>query len=269
MFGIRRGSAILRAAEGGDGGSGGGGATETFTEAQLAVIGQTVNSAITTHLKRSLPGAVAEGFKSLNLGETIAAEVAKLAPAKPAEGGGDDDKGKGGKGKSSTDPAIEQQLKDLATKLEASENARIAADKARVDAEQKRLLDGAATQFRNGLQPKLRSELLDVAVGHFGKDLKLAEDGSPLIRVKRAPYKGAPEQDEDVPLAEGLPLLLASEGMKPFLPPPGGANHKGGGAPGPQGGYGGAPAIDSKDPLDRVAARLAGLGMNFDAEFSG
>lgn len=265
MFGIRRGSAILRAPEGGDGS--GGGAAEPFTEAQLAVIGQTVNSAVTSHLKRSLSGAIAEGFGALKLNETIAAEVAKLAPAKPADGGDDDKtKGKGGKG---TDPAIEQQLKDLATKLETSESARIAADKARVDAEQKRLLDGAVTQFRNGLQPKLRGELLDVAVGHFGKELKLAEDGSPLIRVKRAPYKGAPEQDEDVPLAEGLPLLLASEGMKPFLPPPSGAAHKGGGAPGPQGGYGGAPALDSKDPLDRVAARLAGLGMNFDAEFSG
>ncbi len=266
MFGIRRGGAILRAAEGSEGGSGGG-AAEPFTEAQLAVIGQTVNSAITTHLKRSLPGAVAEGFKSLNLGETIAAEVAKLAP-KPAEGGVDED-GKKTKGKGNTDPAIEQQLKDLATKLETSEQARIAADKARVDAEQKRLFDSASTQFRNGLQPKLRGELLDVAVGHFGKDLKLAEDGSPLIRVRRAPYKGAPEQDEDVPLAEGLPLLLASEGMKPFLPPPGGTGHRSGGAPAPYGGHGGAPALDSKDPLDRVAARLAGLGMNFDAEFSG
>lgn len=251
-------------AEGGDGGTGGG-AVEPFTEAQLAVIGQTVNSAITTHLKRSLPGAVAEGFKSLNIAETIATEVAKLAPAKPAEGGDDDGKGKG-KGKGSTDPVIEQQLKDLATKLEASEAKATAADKARVEAEQKRLLDGATTAFRNALQPKLRPELLDVAVGHFGRDLKLAEDGSPLYRVKRAPYKGAPEEDAEVPLAEALPILLASEGLKPFLPPPGGGGsgeklRGGNGGPRMPSGTGGGGAGPT-DPAGKTLAALESLGIS-------
>lgn len=247
--------------EGESGSGGGGAAAEPFTEAQLGVIGQTVNSAITAHLKRSLPGAVTEGFKSLNLGETIAAEVAKLAPPKSAEGDDDKGKGKGGKG---TDPAIEQQLKDLATKLETSENARIAADKARVDAEQKRLLDGASSQFRNGLQPKLRPELLDVAVGHFGRELKLAEDGSALIRVRRAPYKGAPEQDEDVPLAEGLPLLLASEGMKPFLPAPGGggADQKRGGGGPARPAFGGNGGAGPTDPASKTLAALEQLGIS-------
>lgn len=254
------GSAILRATDTEP--TGGGGAAEPFTEAQLAVIGQTVNSAITGHLKRSLPGAVAEGFKTLNIGQAIADEVAKLAPQKPTASDDDGDKGKAGKGK--VDPAIEQQIKDLATKLETSEKLRVDADKARVDAEQRRLLDGANTQFRNALQPKLRGELLDVAVGHFGRDLKLAEDGTPLIRVKRAPYKGAPEQDEDVSLAEGLPILLATEGMKPFLPAPKGSDgppSRGNGAPRSFGGNGGAAPTD---PASKTLAEFERLGISPD-----
>lgn len=270
MF-IQRGSAILRAPEP-DPAAGTGGGGEALTEVQQAAIGKIVNSAITSHLGRIDFGAkVAEGLKTVKWSEVLAEPMKALLEQTPGSGtggGGDDDPSKaGGKaGKVSKDPAVEQQLKSLAEKLEASEKKAAAADQARAEAEQKRLLDGATTSFRNGLQSKLRPELLDVAVGHFGVGLKVDEKGNALYRVKKAPYKGAPEEDMDLPLVEALPILLANESMKPFLPAPGGDALRKGGNPG--GGPGATPA-DPKNPLDRVAARLASMGIDFNNEFQG
>lgn len=256
--------AVLRAPEGGDDGKGGGGGNaETFTEAQLAVIGQTVNSAITAHMKRSLPGAVAEGLKTLNIGETIAAEVAKLVP-KPAASDDNTDDGKPKPKGNGKDSALELKITELATKLEQSEAKALAADKARIDAENTRKMDAALTTFRNTLQPKVREDLLDVAVGHFGRGIQLAEDGTPLMRIKRAPYKGAPEQDEDAPLTDAVAHLLGTDAMKPFLPAPGGNKgdeKRGNGAPLHQRLNGGA-GNGGTDPASKTLAAFEKLGIN-------
>lgn len=270
MF-IQRGSAILRAPEGDN--SGGGGAA-TFTEEQQAAIGQIVNSAVTSQLKRSLGPGIGEALKGVKWGEVLAEPFKALLEQNPGSGSGggsgDDDPSKGGKGKGGdkgADSALQQQVQKLATDLENERKARAAAEEATRATEAKRLLDSATTAFRNGLQPNLRPELLDVAVGHFGSALKVSADGAPLLSVRKAPFKGAPEEDVDVPLAEGLQLLLTSEPMKPFLPPPGGdGSSRRGGAPSGTGG--GAPSLQSKDPNERVAARLAALGLDFNTEFS-
>ena len=260
MF-IRRGSAILRSPDPDPAAGGGGGGGEALTEAQTKAIGAIVNSAVTTHLSRIDFGAkVTESLGKVEWAKVLTEPLKTLIPQTDSGsgGGGDDDpsKGKGGgKGKGG-DPALEQQLQKLATDLENERKARTLAEQATKDAETKRQLDRANAEVRNALQPKLRDDLLSVAVGHFGKSLKLDDKGNALLSVKKAPYKGAPEEDMDVPLAEGLPILLASVDMKPFLPPPGGgADPRRGGTPSAGGGRG-APALDSKDPADRVAARL-------------
>lgn len=257
--------------------SGGGFSAGGFSEEQQAAIGSIVNSAITNHLKRSLGPQIAEALKATKWDEMLGPSVTGLIdkyledlPDPDAAPEDDQADPKSGKrpGKRGADSAVEQQLQKLATDLENERKARSAAEQATKEAEQKRLMESANTAFRNALQPKLRADLLDVAVGHFGHALKVAEDGSPLLRVKRAPYKGAPEVDDDVALAEALPILLASESMKPFLPAPGadGTPRKGGS---PSVGGSGATALDSKDPADRVAARLAAMGIDFNSEFSG
>lgn len=270
MF-IRRGSAILRSPDPDPGAGGGGGADSGFNEAQQAAIGKIVNSAISSHMGRiDFSAKVAEGLKAVKWGEVLAEPVKALLEQKPQADDDDPAKpGKGGKASKGGDSALEAQLQKLAGDLETERAARKAAEMATTAAEQKRLLDGATTNFRNGLQPKLRPELLDVAVGHFGTALKVDDKGIALLRVKKAPYKGAPEEDMDVPLIEGLPILLASEGMKPFLPAPGGNNGNGGRKGGNPGGGNGAPALDSKDPLERARARLAGMGIDLDNEING
>lgn len=276
----RYGSAILRDKANGDGGDNGGGgggkAGEPFTPEQLTalgtIVGQTVNSAVTNHMSRNLGKGISEALKGLNWGEVLGPEIAKLAPK------GDDSGGKGGggtgaddgKGKAGGDPVLQQQLSKLAGELEKERQARQESDRLRLETENQRRVDQATTELRGLLQPKLRPELLDVflrdlTVGQ--KRLTVGEDGKATLKVKKAPYKGAPEQDEDLPLAEAVQLLLEREETKAFLPAPGGGPGKRGGAPGTGGA--GAPKTDSKDPLDRVAARLADLGMDFNNEFSG
>lgn len=221
---------ILRDKAGDNGADGGGGeAPPAFTDAQLAVIGQTVNSAITSHAKRQKP--LADELKALDWKSLLSPVVTELLP-RPDEGSGGGDAGggkaKGGKG----DDAMARQLQDLASKLEASEKARAEEARLRSEAETQRHADRANSELRNLLQPKVRPELLDV----LGRDLARAvkvdpTTGAATLTVKRAPYKGAPEQDEDLPLAEAVPHWLTSENAKVFLPPPGAGN-----APPPRGG---------------------------------
>lgn len=237
--------------------------SKPFSDEQLAAIGNIVNQAANHQLKRMLAPAVGEALKTINWKETLAPIVTELAPKPSTTEEDESGKGKGGKGK---EAAFEQQFKDLATKLENAEKRADAAERARAEAEQKRLLDSATTAFRNALQPKLRDDLLDVAVSHFGREIKLAEDGTPVMRVKRAPYKGAPEQDEDVPLAEAVPILLAAPSMKPFLPAPGGNTETQTRRNAPTEQRSGARTSTTlpTDPASRTLAELNAAGLSVD-----
>lgn len=254
-----------------DGSDGGGGDAPPFTEAQLAVIGQTVNAAITSHNKRQR--SLAEQVKEIDWGTMLKPHFDAYVAALPDDGGsggGDDDdaggKGKGGKGRQSgTDPAVAKQLQDLASKLEASEKRTKDAEEARAAAETQRAMDRATGELRNLLQPKVRPELLDIVVRDMSaqRTLKLGENGAATLTVKRAPYKGAPEQDDDLPLSEAVPLWLASDGAKVFLPAPG-TNQtpppKGGRGPQhtPNGGGGELPT----DPAARTLRQLQDAGID-------
>lgn len=240
-----------------DEGGGGGSPKTPFTDEQLAAIGQTVNAAVTSHLKRQ--PAFADQLKSVDWKATLGPVLSDLLP-KPDEGGsGGGDKTKGGK----ADDAVAKQLKELADKLEASEKRAVDLEKARSDAESQRAMDRAQADLRNALQPSVRPELLDVLVDHLAVSkgrLKVGESG-PTLTVKKAPYKGAPEQDEDLPLAEAVAILLASEEAKVFLPAPsGGVPPRAGGAPKPGGGP--LPKTMSSDPAVRTLQELEAKGID-------
>jgi hypothetical protein len=256
MF-IRRGSAILRNAAGE--GEAGGNGPKTLTEED---VGRIVNAAVTSQLKRALPTAISEAIGAINFGEQIEGAVKKLIPQPPADNGD----GKGGKGQPTSDieSKLQKQLETIATELENEKKARQAAEQAREEAETQRKRDAALSAFRSGVAPKVKPELQDVFVEHFGsRRLKIDKDGNPLLTVRRAPYKGAPEEDADLPLGEALPLFLASKDVQPFLPAPGGQ----------QGGDGrgnqrravprvpGSDASDS-DKADAALATLADLGID-------
>jgi len=209
--------------------AGGGGTAPLFSEEQQAAIGQIVNSAVTSQLKRSLPNAIGEAFKSVNwadtlkLDEVLDGKFSKLLEDMPDDAEPDAGGGKSKGKKPAPDDAVARQLKELADKLENSEKARAEEARMRQEAETARSMDRATGELRNLLQPAVRGELLDLLVRDLSgqKRIKLSENGSATLTVKRAPYKGAPEQDEDLPLGEAVPLWLGSEDAKVFLPAPG------------------------------------------------
>lgn len=247
---------------GGDAG-GGGGDPKPLTEED---VGKFVNAAVTSQLKRLLPQAVTEAFSALKLEDKIGEAIAKLKPASDPGGGGDGDKGdKGGKGKVEKDPELQRQFAELNAKLETSEKLRLEAEQKGKDAEQKRQFDNAFGSFKGMLSTKVRAELLDVAAAHFARTeerLKVGDDGSVTLRVKKAPYKGAPEADEHVSLDEGVPLLLASNEAKAFLPAPGGDNN--GKKPNFSRQSGGGGGTGPTDPMGKTVAELQKRGIDFN-----
>ncbi len=186
-------------------------------------VGRIVNSAVTAQLKRALGPAVTEAIGGLKLNEQIAEAIGKLQPVKvdtPKDV--DDDPDKPGR---ITTKELQRQLTGLQEKLDASEKKAQDLDRQRIEIEQRSRFDAAKNAFRAGVQPKVKPELLDPFVdylAHVKGVLKVDDTGNPTLTVKRAAYKGAPMTDEDLPLAEAIPLLLATDEAKPFLPAPGG-----------------------------------------------
>lgn len=206
-----------------------------------------VNSAVTSQLKRLLPKAIGEAIGGLKLDEQIAVAIEKLKPAPEQE---PEKKG---------ESEIEKRLAALTSKLEAETKARREAEQRSVEADEKRRFDGAKVALRNSLQPKVKPELLDVLTDNLALSgrLKLTDEGATL-RVKHSPYKGEPESDLDLPLADAVTAFLASNESKPFLPAPGGQP------------VGGAPQnkvvrtmqvvnADVKGEVDKASAVLAAL----------
>lgn len=256
-------SALLRSPEdGASGGGGGNGSGETPKALTEEDVGRIVNSAVTSQLKRDLPKVVASALGELKLDEKLAA----LAPKPIEKSDGDDGDGEGsGPGVHKTkftEKDFKRQLQLLQDKLDAESKARQAAEQQRIEIETRSRQEAARHQFRSALDGKVLPSLLDVAVDYLGsRVLKLDESGNPILRVKKAPYKGAPPVDEDVPLTDGVQYLLASEDIKPFLPAKGGSQEDGRSGqrrPNASGGsYGG-------DKLAELEARLAkhGLGLS-------
>lgn len=260
---------------GGDGGKGGGteGAGKGITEED---VGRIVNAAITAHNKRNeaaqktaIQTAVTEGLKGIPWKDVLTPVLSELrgggeGGGKGAPAGGD----KGGAGGTEKDPqlhALERTVKDLSDKLEKSEKARTDGDVERARIEQARRFDGGVQQLQSLLKGKLHELYADDAIDRWTKideRLKVDENGVATLRVKRAAFKGAPELDEELPLAEAVPILLSHKDAEKYLPAPDagkGTNR----SKGPQGaGHGGTGSTTGDDPMSKTLNALEKLGVD-------
>lgn len=232
---LRYGSAILRSPEGDPASGGGGGDDEApaFTDAQLKAIAQVVNSAVTSHGKRQ--PTLAEQLKGVNWGELLAPEFAKLTSATSSDGADADDEDSAPPAKKPKKSDSDKRIEALMAEIAEEKKARLDAEERRLKAEQDRRVDAAKIKLRTALQGKLAPGALEHAIDRLTvvqNRLKVDENGNATFKVRRAPYKGLPEEDAELSMDEALPLILAEEDMKIYLPAPSGG---GGKNPGPRG----------------------------------
>jgi hypothetical protein len=246
-----------------------------FTEAQVAALTELiakttapiVNGAVNTYMKRQ-PN-VADEIKKAFTKENLQPIFAQLVEEIPDDGDSSESSGKGGSQQpgSKADPEIQRQLAKLAEDLEKEKAARQAALAEAAETKRSHEFGTARQKLYESLKPHANETLHDVWVDNLihHKRLKV-EDGSPLLEVEYAPAKGMPKLKEFLPLEEAITHLVASDEAKRFQPVPGTENGRG--SPGPRvARRAGAASIDSKDPAERVRARLEGLGINYDNEF--
>jgi len=251
---------------------GGGGNAAPFTEEQTKALGAMISGAMRGEGKRLIATAVGESLKSINWSETLKLDEVldgKLAKLIDDTGSAGDDGASGG-GKTDPakpDPEIQKQLTKLADELEKEKAARLAALNEAAETKRAHEFGAARQKLYESLKPHANETLHDVWVDNLVHHKRLkVEDGVPLLEVDYAPAKGMPKQKEFLPLEEAITHLVASDEAKRFQPAPGTENGRG--SPGPRGGRRvGAPSLDSKDPAERVRARLESLGVNYDAEF--
>ncbi|HEY3497128.1 MAG TPA: hypothetical protein VGK73_20660 [Polyangiaceae bacterium] len=234
MFGSRHQKLFDKA---GDGGAGGGGndPPKAFTDEQQQAIGQIVNSAVTSQLKRSLGPGIAEALKGVNWAETLKLDdvvkerLDELLPPDEADPDAGSGGGKAGGGKAATRPdpqvaALTAQVSELKTALEQQATKAKAAEESARD-------EKAQAALRSALAPHVRADALDIAASHLfvaQKRIAFDENGTPLFTVKRAAFAGGPEEDVQMPLADGVQHWIKSSEGKFFAPAPGGQP---GGAP--------------------------------------
>lgn len=211
---LRRWNRCLFAGEtgasgGGDGGDGGN-AAAPITEAD---VGRIVNSAVTSHLKRAVPGAVTEAVTSaiggIDLQGMVSAAVQSSAPAQPPAAADQTP---------AVDPMIaklQDQNKALADKFEAAQKAR--QDEA-IKAQQDRAYASLATELGTSVRP----DAVDVAstVMRARNMLTIGEDGTATMTIMRAPYAGAEPEEVSVSMAEGVKHWASTDEGKMFAPSP-------------------------------------------------
>jgi hypothetical protein len=255
---------------GGSGGDGKGDKSGPFSDDQLTAIGTMINGAITSKVPKLVTNGVADAMKAFDWKAALTPVVTELIPA-PGSGGsgggaGDDaSKSKGG----TIDPEVAKQLRTLTDKVEATEKLRLAAVQAAETLKQEHEFGSARQKLYEGLKTHASESLHDVWVDNLVHHKRLeVREGKPFLEVSHAAIKGMPKQKEFLPLDDAIAHLVAEEDAKRFLAVPG--TGEGAGSRAPRGGNGNggrAPALDSKDPAERVAARLAGMGVDFNTEF--
>jgi hypothetical protein len=194
---------------GGDGGSAE--AAKPLTEEDVGkLVNASVNAAVTSQLKRMLAPAVTEAIGGLKLESKIAEAIKAAQPAEPAPGAlGDAPK---------PDPrlsALESKYAELEKRYQAEQEARAEAEKKGRDAAARAALKAALEPHISGTQLEVASRYLYDAQGVVTFD----EDGTPLVKSKRAPMRGMPEEDVFLPIADGVNEWIKSEEAKIFLPP--------------------------------------------------
>lgn len=178
------------------------------TEANQAELGNAINAAVTSHMKRltekTLPTMLEGAMKPLL--DQIAA--LKAAPAPTAA---TDDKTK----VSPEVAALTQQLADMKTKLTQEGEQRAAAEKKSRD-------DRAFSDLKSQLASQVRPEMLNVIASHLfhiEKSVEVDDTGNAIFKGKQTNY-GITE-DVAYPMKDGVEQWLKSDAAKPYLPAPG------------------------------------------------
>jgi hypothetical protein len=188
----------------------------------------------------------------------------KFAALKPAKSDDQTDKTK----PAPESDAVQKQLKELAEKLELATAKAAEADRARAEVERQRVYDGAKASLTSALKEKAHADYLDDWIRAVEPKLTVADDGTVTLKVKHSPFKGSPEVEEDLPLDQAVPKLIERAEYKKYQAAP--AVPDGKGSRGPRTtAANGKTSLNSDNPLDRVRARLADIGVNFDEEFGG
>lgn len=179
----------------------------------MQALARIVNAAVTDQLKRHLPKAIEAAVPSLL--EQIRAKVQPPAPKV------DDD---ASKSKQSPElAAMERRLADMQAKLEKAESDRLTAETKRRD-------DKTKADLRQQLvDAKVRPELVNALLAQLYYDgrVEFDDEGNPLLKVPVVAGRGLPEQEQSLPLVEGVKAMLKHPSAAPFLPAPGGASATG------------------------------------------
>lgn len=194
--------------------NGEGDSTPDDKQNQQPDLGNIVNSAVTSQLKRFIknefPALLGEALKPVT--EQLAA--IKAAPPQPQEGGDGDKKPK-------VDPqvaALTQQIEEMKAKLTREAEQRAAAEKKARD-------DRAFSEFKGYLAKSVRPEMLDMVASHLfhiEKMIDVAEDGTATFKGTRTNF-GITEEVA-YPLKDGVEQWLKGDQAKAFLPAPSTSN---------------------------------------------
>jgi hypothetical protein len=173
-------------------------------------LGQVVNQAITSHLKRI-------NFDEM-IGKSIGPLIEQIKALQPAAPNGDEEPTAKPKGKE--DPrlaALSAQMEDMKKSLETERNAKLAAEKSARN-------DRAYTELRKSLEGKVAPGLLDMVANNLFKvegRVIVAEDGSTTFKTMKPAFYGSSEMEEvEMPIEAGVAEYLKSESAKAFLPAP-------------------------------------------------
>lgn len=198
-------------------------ASAAFSAEQMDAIGKTVNAAITSHTKRQ--PSIADALKAMNWEETLSPVIAKLAPPPPPKVEHDP----------AAPPKPDPRLSALEAKYAELETKHAQERSGREKAEQKSRDDSAFRTLTSALDGQVIKGAADSAAKilfYADKRITFDDQGNLLMTVRKAPYAGAPEEDLQLPLADGLKHWLGTEQGKIFVPAPVGDPKRGGGAPG-------------------------------------
>lgn len=174
-------------------------------------VGQIVNAAVTSHLRRftekQLPELLNGALKPL---------AEKIAAVPPPSDGGEEDSTKKKSKQSPEYLAMQQEMEAMKKALQA-EKDRVAA------AEKKSREERSYSELRSSLEGKVRPEFLDLVAKHLfvveGR-VETDETGSSLFKTTHIPYTGADPEEIRLPLKAGIDQFLKSDTAKPFLPAP-------------------------------------------------
>lgn len=196
--------------------------TGGFTDAQLKAMGAMVNQVVSSHLKRQ--PTLADQLKEVKWQDLLAPVVKELVPVpEPKEP------------KKPEVSEYEKQLAKLTNDFQASERARIEADNRAKASEAARRTDAGKLRLRSVLTGQVNDGALDHVINHLTlvtNRMVVDEDGNAKLRVKRPSFPGAPPEEMEVPIEDGIKDILSESDMKIFLPAPKGS---GGSNPGPGG----------------------------------